>query len=200
MKGTEVRGTAALDTYLARLDAALAPLPAAERRDILLETRSHVAERTRRDPAGSVEAVLAELGPPEAYARQFLPEPDVPRPVSPERPSAPPSDALRAIARLATGGWTRLPLLFVVALAYGVAGFSLLLALWKLVEPDATGIWVHQAGQRRSVQLMVSDPNRPGREVLGYWLVPIALGITAAIHLVMSALLRRLLRRDAPNA
>ena len=46
----------ALDAYLARFEAALGALPAGERADILLETRSHVAERhgnrerSRRSP------------------------------------------------------------------------------------------------------------------------------------------------------
>ena len=182
----------ALEAYLSRLDTALAALPDAERREILLETRSHAIERTHRT-SRDVAAVLSELGPPEAYARRFLAERDAgPAPPPPPRP-----DSLRAIARLATGGWTRLPLLFVVVLAYGAAAGLVIVAVWKFFEPDAVGLWGGQVGVRNRWAVGVSDPNMPGRELLGYWIVPVALVIAAAIHLVMSALLRRLLRRDA---
>ncbi len=49
----------------------------------------------------------------------------------------------------------------------------------------------------RSVHVAVSHPNQEGREVLGYWLVAITLGIAVAIHLAMSALLRRVLRSES---
>ncbi len=156
-----------------------------------METRSHVLERTRRSPSISVEEVLAELGSPAHYARQFLPDDDpAPRP---ERPVV-----LHGLARLTDGGWTRVPLLLLVLAAYAVAVVAFVLGVWKLVEPNATGLWVNDlGGGRRTVELVASDPNRKGREVLGYWLVAIALSISIAIHLAMSALLRRLLRDDA---
>jgi uncharacterized membrane protein len=52
----------ALETDLARLDAALTALPPGERQEILLETRSHVVEQTRRSPSRSADDVLEELG------------------------------------------------------------------------------------------------------------------------------------------
>lgn len=185
MTGSDAR----LDAYLARLEAELAPLPAQERREILLETRSHLLERTAGAPTGSGDAVLAELGSPEAYARQFLPHAD-----EPERPAGAPA----TIARLATGPWTGLPVLFVVMVAYGIAAGTFLLGVWKLVEPRATGLFVSHAGGGRSVMLVVSDPRAAeGRDVLGYWFVPIAILISVSIHLAMSALLRRVHRHRA---
>ena len=189
MNKREAPATDSLESYLARLEAALAPVPTADRQDILMEMRSHVVERTRRAPFRSAEEVLAELGPPEAYARQFLPEEEVAAPA--RRP-----DSLRGIARLATGGLAKLPLLFVVVAAYAIALFTFLLAVAKLMEPDATGLFVSNTPAGRSVMLVWSHPNHGGRDVLGYGLVPLALLISIAIHLAMSALLRRVLRRD----
>lgn len=190
MNGTDARrSSAGLERYLSRLEAELAAVPAPDRREILLETRSHVLERTSRSPSRSVEDILAELGPPEDYARQFLAEPE------PRRTARP--GALRGIARLATGRWTTLPLFFVVIGAYAVAALAFAIGVWKLIEPNGTGLLINDfGGGRRSVHLVVSDPRQQGREVLGYWLVPIALGISVGIHLAMSALLRRVLRSD----
>jgi hypothetical protein len=41
---------------------------------------------------------------------------------------------------------------------------------------------------------VLSDPNHGGRDVLGYWLVPLALLVAVGTHLALSALLRRVLR------
>jgi hypothetical protein len=189
-----------LDTYLQRLDAALARVPEGERREILLETRSHVVERTGRYPTPDVESVLAELGPPEEYARRFLPaEEGLGTPAGPA-PAAPPSrrrGALYHLARMAAAGWTSLPLLFLVAAAYGVALIAFVVGVDKLLEPEATGFFVQRVGGKVvAANVVVSSPYHPGRDELGYWLVPIAFGLAIAIHLGVSAILRRAYRDD----
>jgi hypothetical protein len=185
----ELAAPVALERYLARLATALAALPESERREILRETRSHVLERALRSPDRATEAVLAELGPPADYARPFLPEAG--------RALGTPTSALHRLALVATAGWRTFPILAVVLASYTVAVSAFAIAVWKIVEPDGTGFWVNDlAGERPSFGLAVSDPRQKGREVLGYWLVPIGLGIAAGIHVAMSALLRRVLRRD----
>ena len=179
-----------LESYLARVETALASLPPAERREILLETRSHVLERAERR-SGSTGDVLAELGAPEDYAQQFLPATD---PAPEPEPSA-----LGGLARLAEGKWTSLPLLFAIVSAYAVAVIATLLALSKLAEPDATGLWISQSGGgHRSFYLVASDPSHANdREILRPWFVPIMLLIALTVHLAMSALLKRLARGRA---
>lgn len=189
MTRPEAGGPAALEAYLARLRAELAGVPAAERQEILLETRSHVLERTGRPPARGVDEVLAELGPPAEYARQFLPEVEA---APPHRPGT-----LGGLAWLATGRWTALPLLFAVVLAYGVAAFTFLFAVSKLLEPNATGVYTSDAQGRRGLMIVWSDPTHGGHEVLGMWLVPLALLVSLAIHLLMSTLLRRFFRAES---
>jgi len=179
-------GPAPLKAYLARLEAALASAPPAERREILLETQSHVFERARRSPWERVEDVLAELGAPEAYARQFLPEAAVPAPT--------PDNTLEATARVAGGGWAALPMLFAVATAYAVAVLALFMAAWELHEPETVGLWIGTGPEGRRFLLGSNLSGRNMREVLGGSLVPLALLVAATIHLAVSALLRRLLR------
>jgi hypothetical protein len=170
--------------YLARLEAALASAPPAERREILLETQSHVLDRARRSPWERVEDVLAELGAPEAYARQFLPDAAAPAP----------DNALRAIARLAGGGWASLPALFAVATAYAVAVLALFMAAWEMRQPDTVGLWIGTGTEGRRILLGSNLSGWNMREVLGGSLVPLALLVAATIHLAVSALLQRMLR------
>jgi len=180
--------TAPLRVYLARLEAALASAPAAERREIVLETQSHVLERVHRSPWEPVEGVLAELGAPETYARQFLPE--VPSPSRPSRPG----QTLRAVAGLAAGGWATLPALLVVAALYTVAVVALFMAAWELHQPDTVGLWIGMGAEGRQVLLGSNLSGRSMREVLGGRLVPLALLVAVTVHFAVSALLRRMLR------
>ena len=197
MQRSDVEATGTLESYFARLERALAPVHPDERREILLETRSHVAEQTRRAPWRTVESVLAELGPAEEYARQFLAEEEPPAALAPPAavpPPAPRFDALQGIARLATGGIVTLPLLGIVVTAYTVAILAFGAAMLKLVEPDSVGLWIDGTGPkpRYTFGVMVSPP---GREVLGHGFTAIMLVIATGIHLTMSALMRRLLKR-----
>lgn len=178
---------APLVAYLERLGAALAGAPPAERREILLETRSHVLERAGRSPAERVEDVLAELGAPEAYARQFLPD-------AVAAPAPLPDNGLSAVARLAGGGWAALPALFGVATVYGVAALALFMAAWELRQPETVGLWIGTGPEGRRILLGSNLSGRNMREVLGGSLVPLALLVAATIHLAVSALLRRMLR------
>jgi hypothetical protein len=186
----DTSASTALQEYLNRLDAALARLSETERREILLETRSHVAEQARRSPMLSVPEILRELGEPEDYARTFIAGGDPPAPGR--------LGALHGIARLATGSWTALPLLLFVLCCYSVAVFMLFVVFLEILEPATTGLWVEQTATGRNVDFTLSGPLTPGRgpDVLGAWLIVIALSTAAIIHIAMSALLRRVMPRE----
>src|SRR5687768_3613292 len=186
----DTSASTSLQRYLDRMDAALAGLSLAERREILLETQSHVAEQAERSPMLSVPEILAELGEPEAYARTFLVDG---QPALPHR-----QGALHGLARLATGSWTALPLLLFVLCCYSVAVMMLFVAVNEIQEPETTGFWVEQTATGRDIGLTVSGPPTPtrGPDLLGGWLIPITLSIATMIHVAMRALLRRVLPRE----
>ena len=193
MPANETVASTALQQYLIRLDTALAGLPDKERGEILLETRSHVAEQARRSPMLSVPEILDELGPPEAYAQTFLVDRN-PTPAAVHRPSV-----LHGLARLATGSWIALPLLLFVLCCYSVAVLMLFIAIVEIQEPATTGFWIDYTATGRDIGLTVSGPLVPGRgpDVLGGWLIVITLSIAAIIHVAMRALLGRVLRRES---
>jgi uncharacterized membrane protein len=194
--------SAHLESYLARLDAELAGVPEADRWEILLETRSHVADRVGGPSARDVDDVLAELGPPDVYARQFLTG-DLPPGLTPliAAPAATPPTALSDLAQLATGRWTSLPLLLVVVSAYAIAVLALVLAVSKVLEPASLGLWIADApgGGGSRFFFGVTDRAHEGREVLGYWVIAPLLLIAAAIHFGVSRLLKGVVRRPAPR-
>lgn len=190
MNTSERGGAAALESYLSWLGAELDGLPAAERREILLETRSHVLERTQASDWESVGDVLAGFGSPKEYAQRFLSE----KAAAPRRFSA-----LRHIRRLITAGWRSFPLLVLILAAYAVALFALVVAVWKILSPEDVGLWIsYRDGQYEAAFLIFRSwfEGNEGREVLGRSLVVIGLSISVSIHLTISGLLRRLSPSD----
>ena len=179
-----------LESYLSQLEAELAAVSSDDRREILMETRSHVLERTQRMTHGDVAHVLSELGPPERYARQFLPD------ASTEPMPSPHGTLLQRLLGVATRGWHTLPLFLLVVGGYFCAALAFLLAIGKIVEPNATGLFVDHANGRRQISFVWSEPNPRGRDVLGLWFVPIMFGISVAIHLGVSTLLARVMRKE----
>jgi uncharacterized membrane protein len=171
-----------VNEYLARLERALHVLPAAERREILLETRSHILDRSA-GAAGGVSAILAELGSPDRYAQQF---------VAQEPVAIASAGMLGDVARVAARGWRSLPLLLLAFMGYGIAALCVIVALWKLFEPDGVGfIMRNSATGRGSIGLVLSDRVAAQGDVLGWWIVPIGAAIAVTIHLGLAALLRR---------
>jgi hypothetical protein len=205
----------ALAAYLDALGAALASLPAEERREILLETRSHVAERRARrrhandvdacGPEGEVDSVLAELGPPEAYAARFLAEPAPAGPpdaaAAASTPAPGQADVVARLARAHSAGWRAAPMLAAVALVYAVAAVWLIIAVAKPFAPETTGLFVEPDGRGGiNVDFVFnSAPHRGRREVLGWWLLPLAPVVAYAAHRGAGALLGRVGRRSPPS-
>jgi len=182
-----------LESYLSRLDAQLGTLSLDERREILMETRSHVSERAARFPFPSVEAVLAQFGGPDVYARQFLQD-KVSLP--PPQQHTPRRTALQGLARLAAGGWLAMPVLLMVVFGYTVALAAFATGLTKVISPGDVGVWWHDVGGHSQLFHAGFNADLGGREILGYWLAVIAFGIAIAISVALSAFLRWLARTD----
>jgi uncharacterized membrane protein len=202
--GADPTADAAVASYLARLDAALAAVPPGDRREILLETRSHVVERLGRSPWRGADAVLAELGAPEAYARQFLGDDD--GAPAPPAPPAPPgatqgSATLFALAQLTTRGGRALPWLLLFGALYVVAGVALLFVIGDVFFPTGTGVFVQPpSAASPHVWVVIAEAGAPGADLLGRAIIPIGLLVAAAIHLAARGLLARLVGREARPA
>lgn len=116
-----------VEGYLERLSAALSALPESDRREIVEETRSHIADRWGDlDPEAAERAALADLGPPEAYAAAFLENYDAGEPPRPGGPGA------RRVAALVAG-----VALLGMAVAAGLFGLFQILTI-----PPSTPGWM----------------------------------------------------------
>ncbi len=175
-----------IDAYLGRLRARLRGINDEDVREIVEELRSHIMDRAAAGgevTAAAVEAAVAALGSPEDLASQYI------------------TDNLLARAEVSRSPWRILKSLFRWA-SLSVAGFFVLLgsivgyffgavfmlvAVAKLFHPRNAGLWTYldsTGNLALSFRLGFGTAPVGGKDVLGWWIVPI--GCMVGCALVMS--------------
>jgi len=164
--GAEAR----IQSYLARVRVALRGLPEGEIDDILRELRSHVDELADKDGSG-VEAALESLGDPLALAQTYRSENQMVR----AQCSGSPLIILEGLRHASSGTFERVTATALYVLGYFAMGTLWAGALEKLLAPSRGGLW-YTPGDFWSLTLAVGgNPPAGARELLGWWIVPIAL-------------------------
>lgn len=127
-----------INTWLGYLEQVLAPLPVAEREDIVVEARAHLEERVA---AGlSATSALAGFGKAETYARAFLDEHALSHAL----------DSRRALTMATTlfrvAGQSLIATIGLIAfLVFGVTTIGAIACiLLKIAQPQMIGLWPGQ--------------------------------------------------------
>jgi uncharacterized membrane protein len=184
-----VADTRIVEDWLRRLKWALASIPSPEREDIVEETRAHLQERIGAGQ-GPAEA-LAPFGEPEAYARGFVDEMELSGLLA--RPRF--AGLLAAIARRAHKSLVACLAFFAVLILGSLALGMLITAVWEVFDPAHAGLWIRPDG----VSMGVIDDPALGRELLGPWVIPVALVVAGLCwilgRLVLIGAARTLRRR-----
>ena len=158
------------ERYLARVRVALRGLPEREIDDILRELRSHVDELAEKEGSG-VEAALQSLGDPFYLAQRYRSENQMVR----AQCSGSPLTILQGLRHATRGTLGRVTVTALYVLGYFGMGTLWAGALEKLLAPSRGGLW-YIPGDFWSITLVVGgNPPAGARELLGWWLVPIAL-------------------------
>ncbi|QNN46356.1 hypothetical protein H9L17_14485 [Thermomonas brevis] len=176
-----------IHAYMRALSSQLGPLDKAEADEVVREIESHIHDVVEQAEARGehldVAALLEGFGPPEALAAQY---------VAHIRTGAPPPAGFRVIQRVrqtVTHG-----LYYSMgAFGYSIAAALLLLALAKLWQPSLVGAWSANGGNSVAVAWS-GAPYPEAKELLGYWLVPIAL-LASAWCAELTRRVLRVLRR-----
>jgi hypothetical protein len=100
----------ALESYLNRLDRALAAVSVGDRAEIVTEIKSHALSAIERDPSAKMEDILESLGEPESVANRYLLE----RGLKPGRPSRHPVVKWLVVGFLGTIGLFTLGIIVLV--------------------------------------------------------------------------------------
>ena len=159
-----------IESYLARVRVALRGLPDREIDDILRELRSHVDELTGKEGSG-VEAALQSLGDPLDLAQTYRAENQMVR----AQCSGSPLIILQGLRHASRDTLGRVTATALYVLGYFGMGTLWAGALQKLLAPSRGGLW-YTPGDFWSITLVVGgNPPAGARELLGWWVVPIAL-------------------------
>ena len=158
-----------LDSYFARVRVALRGLPEREIDDILRELRSHVDELAAREGSG-VDAALQSLGDPLDLAQTYRSQNQMVR----AECSGSPLVILPGLRQASRSTLGRVTSSALYVLGYFGMGTLWAGALEKLLAPSRGGLW-YTPGDLWSITLLVGGaPPAGARELLGWWVVPIA--------------------------
>jgi uncharacterized membrane protein len=181
-----------IESYLNRLNAALAGTPPAEKAEILREIQAHILDSTEHaaDRDGAVDRVLSLLGTPEElaerYGTEFL--------FSRASRSFSPWLLLRTCWR-----WAMLGVKGTIVFLFAVFGYGTALALTVSVflKPfvPGMGLWLGPT----SFHVGVENPAQM-RELLGHWFVPVIAVVAFLFAIGTTHALRWMIRKRAPNA
>jgi hypothetical protein len=186
------------ELYLHAFRRGLLALPEDERASIIAEVREQIADQSGLG-SDSLTKLLARLGPPDQLARHFTLDFELAATVNRANPFA----LLMVVLASATRSLWALTGGLAAAFFYILSAAFAMVALLKPVLPHDTGFWISKSGE----VVIGIVTTHSGTEILGYWIIPLAV-ITAIICLLLAnAFLRaagiRLLsasRRSGPRA
>jgi hypothetical protein len=177
MATTKEGGTQRIDAYLARLRTRLFGFNELEVDEIVKELRSHIEDKIAgngTETVPGVDRVLATLGSPEALANEYITDNLLARAVA----SRSPLRILESLFRLASLSVAGFFVLFGSVMGYFLGAVLILVALLKPFHPQTAGLWVlrDSAGDAEiSLRLGFGSVLVGGKEVLGWWIIPIGL-------------------------
>lgn len=186
-----------MDAYLGKLRQGLHGINDANAREILEELRSHIIEKASATGGlteASVEAALTSLGPPGTLAEEYNTDDLLERTHS----SSSPIRILHVLFRLASLSVAGFLVLLGTLIGYSFGILCVLCALLKLVHPHTAGVWSipEVTGDTEiSVRLGFGPVPQNGHEVLGWWIVPIGLGLGFFCLLLATTFARWCLRQ-----
>jgi hypothetical protein len=173
-----------VEDYLARLQKRLAGLSREEAADIVGELRSHILEKAsvqgEADPA-AIENVLAALGSPEGLAAEYMADDLLERAASERSPLL----LLRGLLRWASLSLAGAFVLLGCMVGYFLGACFTLCAFLKPLHPRTAGLW-RLADQYGSYSLRLGFGPVPagGKELLGWWMVPVGLLVGGGLCLL----------------
>lgn len=167
------------EDYARRLDAGLKRLPAEERERIVLEIRSHLVERAA---GGALDASLAALGRPEHLARTFVEDHQMTTALA----RSSPAPLLLTVLDRATRSVAAAVIGFGALSLYLLSFAFALVAVLKPLFPEHVGFWLEPL---KFGAFVGDSPASP--ELLGWKIIPVALGLAAACWFLAGPVLRR---------
>jgi hypothetical protein len=166
-----------IEAYLKSLRTKLRGLNRDDINEIVEELRSHIQDKAASSgdlTVTGVREVLVALGTPEALAREYATDALLARAEFSRSPLRV-LDSLFRWASLSAAGFL---VLVSTVVGYFLGGACMWCAVLKLVHPRTAGLWLiplSDGGFAVSLRMGFGSPPVDGRELLGWWILPLGL-------------------------
>jgi hypothetical protein len=165
-----------IEAYLGRLRQFLRGMNSEDANEIVEELRSHIADKAAASgqvTAAGVDAALALLGTPEELATQYTTDALLAR----AEVSRSPLRILESLFRWASLSIAGFLVLLTSIVGYFLGGALMLCAVLKTIHPQSGGLWAFPNGTDTEISLRLGFGTPPpgGRDLLGWWIVPVGL-------------------------
>ena len=166
-----------VEAYLGRLRQLLRGMNSEDAREIIEELRSHLMDKVAASGEATdagVDAALAALGSPEELAKEYMTQNLLAR----AEASRSPVRILESLFRWASLSAAGFFVLVGSMTGYFLGTVFLLVAALKPFHPQTAGLWLLRdstGDPEISIRLGFGTVPAEGRDVLGWWIVPIGL-------------------------
>jgi len=177
-----------IEDYLKQVRSHLRGVRDEQAVEIVAELRSHILERAAPADELTIEGVnaaLQTLGAPEDLAHEYARDAVLAR-VETSRSPLRLLDSLFGWATVSAAGFL---VLIVTFTGYFLGVVFLLVALLKPFHPATAGLWLLHAGAadlELSVRMGFGTAPSNGRELLGWWIVPLGLLLGCGLIVLMT--------------
>jgi len=184
-----------LENYLQELKEVLNSLPEKERDEIVLEIKGHIQERMAQSSQAEsdIEALknaLTRLGKPEEYGSEFVTDYLLNKGMERKKAWMIFKGLLRWGCNTLVGFFYSL--FFFVS--YLISASFVIVGIMKPIFPEKVGFFLRN-GRFENLGLIMGVTDNPNmQEVLGYWIIPVALVIGIAWFFVTTWLLKKVIR------
>jgi hypothetical protein len=166
-----------IDAYLKSLRTKLRGLNRDDINEIVEELRSHIQDKAASSgelTVAGVSEALAALGSAEELAREYATDALLAR----AEVSRSPLRVLDSLFRWASLSAAGFLVLVSTVVGYFLGGAFMWCAVLKLVHPHTAGLWLiplSDGGFAVSLRMGFGSPPIDGRELLGWWVLPLGL-------------------------
>jgi uncharacterized membrane protein len=163
-----------IHNYLKSLGKYLSRLDKSDADDVIREIESHIHDalelQEEQYSADGIATILAGFGQPRELAAQY---------VEHILQGTPPPTGFKAIQSVKKGATLSL-YISMGLFGFGVAAMLVLAGFYKIFVPSGVGVW--SVTQGNSIIITFSEHTYPNsEELLGLWLIPLAIGLGLAI-------------------
>jgi uncharacterized membrane protein len=177
------------DNYFNRIDKMIRSLDRTQKEETKLEIQDHLLESFQNEKEDK-EAVkllnaIEKMGEPEEYLKPMVAD----KLLTKASNTMSPLIILKGLYYYLYGGIKRFIVSLSFIMGYILALCFLVIAILKFFIPNSTGLFLYPDGD---LKFGLDINAAAAKEILGYWIVPIGIGLSSLTYFILTRFLRSL--------